>query len=220
MAARTHRVTAARRNGEWELIETAEVPTITHSLTLREVEVLSWVAQGKSAREIGKILGISKRTVDEHVRSAGQKLGAANRTEAAALALLGRIIEAQTPSCARQDEGLVAGASRAVEVRMAGSRGTSSLSKIPIARRRNSGHQGSPRAKEGDNSLDCMMTGPAGEKPCLETAAYIHDLVVQLAAQAADSNFETLAFILAMAAAEAADCAKLPARIVPPSSPK
>jgi len=91
--AHAHRVTAARRNGEWELIETAEVPTITHSLTLREVEVLSWVARGKSAWEIGKILGISKRTVDEHVRSAGQKLGAANRTEAAALALSRNIIE-------------------------------------------------------------------------------------------------------------------------------
>jgi hypothetical protein len=51
-------------------------------------------------------------------------------------------------------------------------------------------------------------------------AAYIHDLVVQLAAQAADGNLETLAFILAMAVAESADCAKRPARIVPPSSPK
>jgi len=65
-----------------------------------------------------------------------------------------------------------------------------------------------------------MMTPPAGEKPALETAAYIRDLVVQLAAQAADCNLETLAFILAMAAAEAADCAKLSARVAPPSSPK
>jgi hypothetical protein len=68
--------------------------------------------------------------------------------------------------------------------------------------------------------LHCMMTESGGEKSSLETAAYIHDLVGQLAAQAAECNLETLAFILAMAATEAADCAKLPARIAPPSAPK
>ena len=55
--------------------------------------MLTWVARGKSAWEIAKILGIAKRTVDEHVQSATQKLGAVNRTQAVALALLRRIIE-------------------------------------------------------------------------------------------------------------------------------
>jgi DNA-binding CsgD family transcriptional regulator len=90
--ARAHQVTAARRHGSWEFIEAADTPT-THSLTLREVQVLTWVARGKSAWEIGKILDIAKRTVDEHVGSAIKKLGAANRTEATALALRGHIIE-------------------------------------------------------------------------------------------------------------------------------
>jgi DNA-binding CsgD family transcriptional regulator len=94
--ARAHRVTAARRKGHWEIIETAEAPTRTHSLTPREVEVLTWAARGKAAWEIGKILDISKRTVDEHIQTAVQKLGAANRTQAVAIALLTRIIAAGT----------------------------------------------------------------------------------------------------------------------------
>jgi DNA-binding CsgD family transcriptional regulator len=63
-----------------------------HSLTTREVEVLTWVAQGKSAWEIGEILDIAKRTVDEHVQTAVRKIGAANRVHAVALAIRDRII--------------------------------------------------------------------------------------------------------------------------------
>jgi LuxR family quorum sensing-dependent transcriptional regulator len=54
------------------------------------------VARGKSAWEIGEILHITKRTVDEHVRTAVRKLGAANRTQAVAIALRRRIIEFDT----------------------------------------------------------------------------------------------------------------------------
>jgi LuxR family quorum sensing-dependent transcriptional regulator len=86
-------VTLARRRGAWEAIEAAEVPTKVHTLTPREREVLVWVAQGKSAWEIGEILDIAKRTVDEHVQTAVRKLGAANRTQAIALALQHRIID-------------------------------------------------------------------------------------------------------------------------------
>lgn len=97
-AARTHRFTVARRNGVCEIIESAEIKSRAHSLTPREREVLTWVAQGKSAREIGKILHITKRTVDEHVQAAARKLGAANRTQAVALALVGRIIGGGAPA--------------------------------------------------------------------------------------------------------------------------
>jgi len=62
-------------------------------LTERESEVLEWVARGKSAREIGAILHIAKRTVDAHVHSAIRKIGAANRTNAVAIAIRDRIIE-------------------------------------------------------------------------------------------------------------------------------
>jgi LuxR family transcriptional regulator, quorum-sensing system regulator BjaR1 len=63
------------------------------SLTPREREVLALVAQGKSAREIGEILRIAKRTVDEHVQAAVRKLSAANRTHAVAIALRDGIVE-------------------------------------------------------------------------------------------------------------------------------
>jgi LuxR family quorum sensing-dependent transcriptional regulator len=55
--------------------------------------VLGWVAQGKSTREIRKILRIAGRTVDEHVKAAGHKLGAVNRTHAVAIALREGIVE-------------------------------------------------------------------------------------------------------------------------------
>ena len=62
------------------------------NLTVREREVLTWAAQGKSAHEIGDILDITRRTVDEHVKNAIEKLGAANRTHAVAIALRDEII--------------------------------------------------------------------------------------------------------------------------------
>jgi LuxR family quorum sensing-dependent transcriptional regulator len=62
-------------------------------LTSREAEVLTWVARGKSAWEIGEILLITKRTVDEHVQTAVRKIGASNRTHAVALAIRDGIIE-------------------------------------------------------------------------------------------------------------------------------
>lgn len=92
-AARAHHFAVLRRNGVWEKLQTAGAPTTAHSLTPREQEVMAWVARGKSAWEIGEILHISKRTVDEHVQAAIRKLGAANRTQAVAIALLHRIIE-------------------------------------------------------------------------------------------------------------------------------
>jgi DNA-binding CsgD family transcriptional regulator len=62
-------------------------------ITPREKEVLSWTAAGKSAWEIGEILGIAKRTVDAHAQTAMRKLGAVNRVQTVALAIRGRIIE-------------------------------------------------------------------------------------------------------------------------------
>ena len=63
------------------------------ALTSRESEVLRWVANGKSASEIGEILKITKRTVDEHVQTSIRKLGALNRTHAVAIALRDGLIK-------------------------------------------------------------------------------------------------------------------------------
>jgi LuxR family quorum sensing-dependent transcriptional regulator len=56
-------------------------------LTNRQREVLTWVAAGKSAWETGEILGISSRTVEEHMHQALARLGAVNRTQAVAIAI-------------------------------------------------------------------------------------------------------------------------------------
>ncbi len=55
-------------------------------LTPRESEILALVATGRSNSEIGKQLFISAKTVSVHVSNVMAKLGAASRTEAAALA--------------------------------------------------------------------------------------------------------------------------------------
>ena len=63
-----------------------------HLLKQRERDVLSWSSYGKSAWEIGEILNISQRTVEEHLARAGRKLGATNKTHAVAIAIRGKII--------------------------------------------------------------------------------------------------------------------------------
>jgi DNA-binding CsgD family transcriptional regulator len=90
--ARVHQYTLARRKGVWEVIWSAAAGVGTRLLTSRELEVLTWAARGKSAWEIGVILGITKRTVDEHIQTATRKLGAANRIEAVAIAVRERIL--------------------------------------------------------------------------------------------------------------------------------
>ncbi|MGB3044808.1 MAG: LuxR C-terminal-related transcriptional regulator [Xanthobacteraceae bacterium] len=61
-------------------------------LSIREAEALAWAAAGKSAWEIGEILQITQRTVEEHLASAIRKLGATNRAHAVAIALRDHII--------------------------------------------------------------------------------------------------------------------------------
>jgi DNA-binding NarL/FixJ family response regulator len=60
----------------------------TAALTPRETEVLSWVAKGKTNRDVGDILGLSPRTVNKHLEHVFEKLGV--ETRAAATALAGR----------------------------------------------------------------------------------------------------------------------------------
>jgi len=57
------------------------------SVTGREADVLLWIANGKTNREIGQILEMSPRTVNKHLEQIFKKLGVENRTSAAASAI-------------------------------------------------------------------------------------------------------------------------------------
>jgi DNA-binding response OmpR family regulator/DNA-binding CsgD family transcriptional regulator len=56
-------------------------------VTGRESDVLLWIANGKTNREIGTILDMSPRTVNKHLEQIFKKLNVENRTSAAALAI-------------------------------------------------------------------------------------------------------------------------------------
>jgi len=60
------------------------------ALTPRETEVLSWLAKGKTNRDIADILGMSHRTVNKHLEHVFEKLGVETRSAAAAIA--GRLL--------------------------------------------------------------------------------------------------------------------------------
>jgi DNA-binding NarL/FixJ family response regulator len=78
-----HRLTAS---GD-KIVEKSEL-----RLTERELQVLTWVARGKSSSDIATILGISERTVNFHLDNAMRKAGVATRVQAAVkCALLGLI---------------------------------------------------------------------------------------------------------------------------------
>jgi DNA-binding NarL/FixJ family response regulator len=58
-----------------------ESPSDTPELTARETEVLRLVAKGLTARRIADRLGLSHRTVENHVQNVLRKLQLANRVE-------------------------------------------------------------------------------------------------------------------------------------------
>jgi len=82
-----------RGSEQWMIVlreesDTARVQALMalFRLTQRESEVLHWVIQGKTNRDIGDILGMSPRTVNKHLEHVFEKLGVETRTAAATLA--------------------------------------------------------------------------------------------------------------------------------------
>jgi PAS domain S-box-containing protein len=62
-------------------------PSAAQRLTVRERQVLTMVAMGESGPAIAGVLGISRTTVETHVRNSLSKLRAKNRAHAIALGL-------------------------------------------------------------------------------------------------------------------------------------
>jgi DNA-binding NarL/FixJ family response regulator len=63
------------------------------TLTPREIEILGCVAEGNRNREIADRLFISEETVKIHIKHVMEKLGAAHRTQALAIAVRRGIIQ-------------------------------------------------------------------------------------------------------------------------------
>jgi len=63
------------------------------ALAPREIQCLTWVAQGKDAYSIGLILGISEHTVRDYCKSAKHKLGCASLFQAIHKATMLRLID-------------------------------------------------------------------------------------------------------------------------------
>jgi DNA-binding CsgD family transcriptional regulator len=96
--ARAHQCSTARRNGDWEFLETPELrhakqeikklkgaleilskPFPKHaSLTPRERVTLAQIVSGATSKEAARTLGISPRTVEFHRANVMRKLGAKN----------------------------------------------------------------------------------------------------------------------------------------------
>jgi DNA-binding NarL/FixJ family response regulator len=57
------------------------------TLTDRQIEILVHVARGRTNRQVGQALGISERTVRNHLRTISHKLSASDRTHAVVLAI-------------------------------------------------------------------------------------------------------------------------------------
>jgi DNA-binding NarL/FixJ family response regulator len=57
-----------------------------HGLTRRELEVLGWLATGRTNRAIAETLSISEKTVARHVANIYAKLGLSSRSAATAYA--------------------------------------------------------------------------------------------------------------------------------------
>jgi DNA-binding NarL/FixJ family response regulator len=77
------------------LLRSGNAGTAVHgvgALTSREREVLEQIADGRSNREIARLLHVSEKTVKTHVSAVLAKLGVADRTQAALVAVrqLGR----------------------------------------------------------------------------------------------------------------------------------
>lgn len=76
----------------------ADKPGKKPALTERQMEVLNLLAQGRTNKDIARILNISDTTVKSHTTAIFRKLGAENRTQAVHLALQFKLIFTDKPN--------------------------------------------------------------------------------------------------------------------------
>lgn len=71
----------------FDRIRRTEEIAIPRPLSMRELEVVRWTAQGKTSVEIGRILSLSDHTINAHLTNAIKKLDCVNRTQLVAKAI-------------------------------------------------------------------------------------------------------------------------------------
>ena len=75
------------------LVVDARLEAERSNLTLREVQILEFLSEGKSNKEVASYLSISDETVKTHLKRLYEKLGASDRAQAVAIALRQNLIE-------------------------------------------------------------------------------------------------------------------------------
>jgi DNA-binding NarL/FixJ family response regulator len=75
------------------LIMDAKLEAERSNLTLREIQILELLSDGQSNKEIGQRLAIADETVKSHLKRLYEKLGAADRAQAVAIALRQSLID-------------------------------------------------------------------------------------------------------------------------------
>jgi DNA-binding NarL/FixJ family response regulator len=80
------RALCERLRGEALASDAAE-PARPDGLTVREVEVLRYLANGKTIRQVAATLCLSPRTVERHITTIYRKIGARGRVDATAYAV-------------------------------------------------------------------------------------------------------------------------------------
>lgn len=78
----------------------SRVSAAAEVLTDRQAECLLWAAAGKSSGDIGAIIGLSARTVDDHLAAACRRLRVRTRVQAVVTALQLRLIPPAHPQAA------------------------------------------------------------------------------------------------------------------------
>ena len=84
------------RGGEFistEIRQQLEADPPIPELTPRQLEILASMVRGLTDRDIANQLGIRQDGVNDHVRAILQKIGAANRTEATAIAIRKHLLD-------------------------------------------------------------------------------------------------------------------------------
>lgn len=84
-------------NAVRRILNVQERTNATQLLSSREVECLSWVAQGKSLADVGQILEISRNTVITHVNRAKVKLDVRTSQQAVSLLITSGLVQSEHP---------------------------------------------------------------------------------------------------------------------------